>query len=158
MRQICVFTVFLLLVSCENLKVKKTSSEAILKEELQTFSWNEVDVYPSFLVCDSLGTEQEKEKCFSNTLTSHILYYLDKQSIVVGRNIEDTISLQFQISNTGVLHLLDADIDSLILNEIPEIKHLLYNSLDSLPKIFPAIKRGQQVTTQFKMPIIISVK
>ena len=53
MKKISVLLCVLILSSCEYFNVKKTSSEAILKEELQTFNWNEVDAYPSFSDCDS---------------------------------------------------------------------------------------------------------
>ena len=158
MRQICVFLLIITLSSCEYFNVKKTSSEAILKEELQTFNWNDVDEYPSFLICDSLTTKQEKKQCFGSVLNSHIAAYLQKETIIVTQDINDTIDLQFQLSEKGVLTLLNAKIDALTIDQIPNIKALLAKSLDSLPKIFPAIKRGQQVTTEFKLPIIINVE
>ena len=73
------------------------------------------------------------------------------------QNIEDTLLLQLQISEKGLLSVLNIEVDSLISQEIPNIKDLLQHGLDSLPKIFPAIKRGQQVKTEFKLPVIISV-
>jgi hypothetical protein len=157
MRQICVFLIVVLLTSCNYFDVKKTSSEAILNEELQTFNWNEVDVYPSFALCDSLESILENKACFSKTLTLHILNHLQKDSIVVNHNINDTINLQIQVSESGDLKLLNTKIDSLTITEIPNIKCLISNSLEDLPKIFPAIKRGQHVKTEFKLPIIIQV-
>ena len=53
--------------------------------------------------------------------------------------------------------LKEAKIDALIIEEIPNINVLINQSLDSLPQIFPANKRGQQVTTEFNLPIIIKV-
>lgn len=157
MKHILIFFTLILLTSCEYFKVKKTSSEAILNEELQTFNWNEVDTYPTFSSCDSSATKPEKDQCFEWTLTTHITDYLRKETIIVSQDINDTIVLDFQVSETGSLSLLDSEIDSITLQEIPNIKVLLSRSLDSLPKMFPAIKRGQQVRTQFKLPIIISV-
>ncbi|MFH4963399.1 hypothetical protein V8G69_00215 [Gaetbulibacter sp. M235] len=157
MKQICVFLSLLTLMSCEYFKVKKTSSEAILKEELQTFNWNEVDEYPSFSVCDSSATKQEREQCFETFLTTHITNSLQKDTIVVSQDIKDTLLLQLQISETGVLSLVNLKMDSLTNQEIPNIKELLTNGLDSLPKIFPALKRGQQVKTEFTLPVIINV-
>ena len=157
MRQICVFLVLLMLSSCEYFKVKKTSSEAILKEELQTFNWNDVDEYPTFSICDSLSTKHDKKQCFGSVLNTHIARYLQKETIIVTQDINDTIDLQFQVSEKGVLTLLNAKIDSLTTAQIPNIKALLAESLDSLPTLFPAIKRGQQVTTEFKLPIIIKM-
>ncbi|GAA4888503.1 hypothetical protein GCM10023311_10520 [Flaviramulus aquimarinus] len=146
-----------MLTSCEYFNVKKTSSEAILKEELQTFNWNDVDVYPSFSLCDYSITKQERQVCFQHTLTTHINDYLQKEIIVVSQDINDTLMLEFKVSKTGTLSLLKSKIDSLTINEIPNIQNLLNKSLDSLPKIYPALKRGQQVTTAFNLPIIIHV-
>ena len=157
MRIFYVSLLVLILASCEYFKVKKTSSEAILKEELQTFNWNDVDEYPSFSLCDYSITKEERKVCFQHTLTTHITDFLQKETIIVTQDINDTIMLQFQVSKLGGLSLLKSRIDSLTINEIPNIKNLLNESLDSLPKIFPALKRGQQVTTEFNLPIIIHV-
>jgi hypothetical protein len=156
MKQYCTFLLVLMLYSCEYFNVKKVSSETILKEELQTFNWNDVDEYPMFTVCNSTLTKQERKACFEQTLTNFIIGYLQKDAIVVTQDLYDTIYLNFKITAAGDLILLDTKIDSLTNNEIPYIKQLLTESLDSLPEIFPAIKRGQQVTTEFTLPIIIS--
>ena len=155
MKQIYVFILVLAFTSCEYFNAKKTTPEAILDEELQTFNWNDVDVYPTFSVCDSIETKNEKTVCFTEVLTNHILEYLQSKPIVVTQDVTDTIHLKFQVSEMGVLSLLNIEADSLIVKEIPHIEDLIYCSLDSLPKVFPAIKRGQQVKTEFKLPIII---
>ncbi len=157
MKQICVFIFFLMLTSCEYFNVKKTSSEAILKEELQTFNWSEVDEYPTFSICDSVSVKQKRSDCFVEVLTTHISEFLQKETIIISQDINDTIHLKLQVSEKGNLTLLNTTIDSLTIQEIPIIKNLLAESLNSLPKIFPAIKRGQQVKTEFKLPIIIHV-
>ncbi len=137
--------------------MKKTSSEAILKEELQTFNWNDVDEYPSFEACEASISKTERTVCFQNIITTSVTDFLQKERVVVTQDIKDTIMLKLRVSNKGDLQLLDAKIDSLTTQEIPNIKQLLNRSLDSLPKLFPAIKRGQQVTTEFKLPIVILV-
>ena len=146
-----------MVTSCEYFNVKKTSSEAILNEELQTFNWKEVDVYPTFSTCDTSSNKLESERCFEQTLTTQITNYLHRETIIVTQDVNDTIVLDFQITEKGILTLLQSEIDSITIQEIPNIKELLVLSLDSLPKVFPAIKRGQQVRTQFKLPIIITV-
>lgn len=157
MRSRFVFLFFLVVTSCDYFNVKKTSTEAILKEELQTFNWNDVDAYPSFLQCDSVTLKQERKDCFQQVLTRHISSFLQNENIVVTQDISDTIVLSFQVSKVGDLKLLRAKIDSVTIDGIPEIERLLYKSLESLPKIFPANKRGQQVKTEFTLPIIIAV-
>ena len=82
---------------------------------------------------------------------------MQKEALIVTKDVQDTILLQFQLSEKGVLALLNAKIDSLTTKEIPNIESLLVQSLDSLPQIFPALKRGQQVKTEFVLPIIVKV-
>ena len=158
MKQICVFIVVLLCFSCEYFNLKKISPETILNEELETFNLNEVDEYPTFVFCDSLNTSIEKKECFRNNLTQYISGFLKEEIIVVTTDIYDTIVLPFQVSEKGQLTLSNFTIDTLTAQEIPNIKKLIYKSLDSLPKIFPAIKRGQQVKTKFEIPIIIAME
>jgi len=158
MKQICVFLSVLMLCSCEYFNVKKTSTEAILKEELQTFNWSDVDAYPSFSVCDSVQSKADLKTCFQGVLTLHIWEFLKDERIVVTQDIQDTMLLSMQVSETGVLKLLHVKIDSVTRHEIPELDSLLYHSLEGLPEIFPATKRGQQVKTTFELPIIINMK
>jgi len=157
MKHLCLFFGFFLLVSCNYFDVKKTTSEAILNEELKTFNWSEVDDYPTFDVCNNKSSKEEKKNCFQKTLTKIVTSKIQNDTIIVSQDIEDTIVMKFQISEKGILTLITVQVDSLTSAEIPNIESLLSNSLDSLPKIYPAIKRGQQVKTAFTLPIIISV-
>lgn len=155
MKQIALVLVFILVSSCNYFDVKKTSSEAILNEELKTFNWSDVDIYPSFSSCDNEKSEEAKKLCFQNTLRQVIYEHIKSDTIVVSENLHDTIRIKFQISEKGKLSVVNMTIDSVTIREIPNIKTLLNNSLDSLPKIYPAIKRGQQVKTEFTLPVVI---
>ncbi|MBU2949965.1 hypothetical protein KO493_04555 [Tamlana agarivorans] len=157
MKYAIVFLFVLMLSSCEYFNVKKTSSEAFLNEELKTFNWKDVDEYPGFSICEGSDTKESRKVCFQNTLTNHITNYLQKETIIVTQDINDTVVLEFQVSKAGDLILTHVTIDSITIEEIPNIESLLTESLDSLPTIYPAIKRGQQVTTEFQLPLIISV-
>lgn len=157
MRKVLFFLVLLLMVSCEYFNVKKTSSEAILNEELKTFNWNEIDQYPTFKTCDSTASKTQREQCFENTLVSFISHNLYKNDIVVTHDINDTIFVEFKVDDKGALEITQTQIDSMVYSEIPEIEAYLHESIDSLPEIYPAIKRGQQVTTKFKLPLIVKV-
>jgi hypothetical protein len=149
---------FLVITSCDYFDVKKTSSEAILNEELKTFNWSEVDEYPSFSICDNESSKAGKKNCFQNTLIQVITENIRADTIIVSQNLNDTLVIKFQISEKGKLSVLDFKVDSLTLAEIPNIKQLVNNSLDALPKIYPAIKRGQQVKTEFILPVIIQAQ
>ena len=157
MKQIAVLLMAFLMVSCKYFEAKKTSKDAILKKELKTFNWNEVDTYPSFPICDSLQTLSNKKQCFETTLANHISTQLAKQTFVVTQDINDTIVLELLITEKGQLQIKQFTADSLTLAELPNIKQVIETSLDSLPPIYAAIKRGQQVKSQFKLPIINTV-
>lgn len=155
MKQGCLIVAFIILTSCNYFDVKKTSSEAILNEELKTFNWSEVDDYPTFAICEKETSKESKKRCFQNTLTQAITKNIQVDTIVVSQNLNDTLVIKFQISEEGKLSIQDFQVDSLTLNEIPNIKKLIHASLDSLPQIYPALKRGQQVKTAFTLPVVI---
>ncbi|TXE09691.1 hypothetical protein FUA26_09385 [Seonamhaeicola algicola] len=158
MKQAFGFIILIFFTSCQYFEAKKTTSEAILNEELKTFNWDEVDVYPSFSICDSLVTKATKRACFEHTLSAHILNFLQEEVIVVTQDVNDTITLNFKISEKGAITLNKTDIDSVTLQEIPNLKVLINNSLQTLPKVYAAIKRDQYVKTTFTLPIIIGVE
>ncbi|TYB79082.1 hypothetical protein [Bizionia myxarmorum] len=157
MKQLSFILICLLVTSCNYFDVKKTSSEVILENELLTFNWNEVDEYPMFESCDGSASKEDKKHCFQNTLTNIITEKLQRDTLVVTQDINDTVYINFEISKEGILSLLTIKADSITLQEIPNIKELLHKSVDSLPKIYPAIRRSQQVKTAFTLPVIIKV-
>ncbi len=157
MKYLIILFLLLCVFSCDYFEKKKVYSEDILKEDLQTFNWNEVDEYPTFAVCDSASTKAQRKKCFETTLTTFIMSQLANEIIVVTKDINDTIMITFQISDKGKLSVIEIKSSDLIKEQIPKMDTLLIESLKDLPKIFPAIKRSQQVKTEFKLPVVINV-
>lgn len=131
--------------------------EDLLEEELQTFNWNEVDTYPTFSNCDSMTSKEDNKICFQNTLINGVNEFLAEQNIIVTNDVFDTIRLHIVIDKQGVLEVESMKIHDETVQEIPHIDSLLRQSLKSVPKIFPAIKRGQQVTTTFELPVIVRI-
>ena len=145
----------MILTSCNYFNVKKTSSEQILKDELQSFNWNDVDEFPTFTSCDTSATKQGRKSCFESTLAKYILNKLSQEKMIVSQDLNDTIIIEFKLSEKGEISILNIKIEDKTLSILPKLEERLITSIDSLPEIFPAIKRGQQVTTQFKLPLII---
>ena len=144
--------------SCELNINKKISVDEILDEEWKTFNWSDVDEYPSFSTCDSLSSLSLKKECFIFTLSNQISVDLISNTKTVNRIIQDTVILKFTISKDG-----EIDFDELIVDEsIIDLRSLIdlsfKSSIKKLPKIFPAIKRGQQVNVKFSLPIYISTE
>jgi hypothetical protein len=158
MRRITFLFVLLFLFACDDLEKKKLNSEELLKQELQTFNWNDVDTYPTFDSCDSITDKAESKDCFQNTLIGHVTQYLQSQNIVVSKDVDDVLSIQLVIDRNGNLEVESIDAKPETLEQIPEIDSLLRESLKNIPKIYPALKRGQQVSTAFKLPVIIRIE
>lgn len=157
MRPIVFLLILLLTTSCSYFEKKKVYTEDLLKEELQTFNWNEVDSYPTFSSCDSITIKADSKACFQNTLVFNVNRFLEAQNIIVSEDVYDTIRLTITIDNNGILKVESMTFKPETVNQIPEIDSLLGQSLRGIPKIFPAIKRGQQVTTAFELPVIVKI-
>lgn len=157
MQKLFVFLLIISATSCEYFNAKKITSETIYNEELKMVNWNAVDTYPTFSVCDTFESKNEKKTCFENTLSQHITSSLQNEAIVVSQDIEDTVVLEFQISELGEITVKHINLNAVTVLEIPEIKNMIASSLNTLPQVFPAIKRNQPVKTEFKLPIVIAV-
>ncbi|WP_034062574.1 hypothetical protein [Lacinutrix jangbogonensis] len=157
MQKVFVFLLIICATSCDYFNAKKISSEDIYNEEQKTFNWNAVDTYPTFSTCDTFETKTEKKTCFENTLSQHITSRLQNETIIVSQDIEDTLVLEFQISELGEIAIKNIDLKETTETEIPNIKNMISESLNTLPQIFPAIKRNQPVKTEFRLPIVIAV-
>lgn len=158
MKRVLVFLVFINMMSCDYFNKKKVYSEDLLEEELQSFSWNEVDEYPAFISCDSTLEKEAKKQCFEHTLRDILNTNLAQHHIVVTEAIDETINLKITIDKEGQFSINSIESSALTKQQIPQLDSLLRASLDSLPKIFPALKRSQQVTTQFSFPVVIKIE
>lgn len=151
------FFILLLLISCDGFETKKLQKEAVISEQLDTFNWNEVDQYPSFQICEKLDAKEDKKACFETEITNKFFETLNNDSLVVNENFRDTIYLDLLISELGNLSITKRNIKAKTRILIPKIDTLLDKSIQEMPKIYPAIKRVQQVRTKFTLPILIEV-
>lgn len=148
----------LFIVSCDYFENKKVTTQDIVSQELAVINWNAVDEYPSFSECDAVSEKQERKACFESTILGYVNRYLAKQIIVVSEDVEDTISIRLGISNKGKVTVLNIEKKPETALAIPQIDSLLRGSISALPKIFPAVKRSQQVNTEFVLPVVVSIK
>jgi hypothetical protein len=133
------------------------SSQDILQEELETFNWNDVDIYPSFSNCDTALSKEAKKQCFQNTIAEVITASISLEYIVVSKAINEIVYIDFLIDDRGIPEVLTIEASALLYEEIPELDNMIYTTIATLPKIFPATKRGQHVRTQFRLPLAIRV-
>ena len=71
--------------------------------------------------------------------------------------MKDTIRIDLLVSNSGELQISKIQTQELTREQLPLLDSILTRSLEGLPKLYPAIKRSQQVQTAFQLPIILRV-
>jgi len=151
--------IFLLLIlgSCKEFNLQKMDEKSLVNEELQAINWNAVDQYPAFEFCDTLGN-QSPEQCFKSFLVAHFSKSLSRTRIVVTEDLNDTLLLRLHISDHGKISIPEITAKTTTREAIPQLDSLMVKCLDQLPKIYPAIKRGQQVSTEFQLPVVMVIK
>ncbi|MGB1391397.1 MAG: hypothetical protein ACPG6C_01695 [Flavobacteriaceae bacterium] len=120
--------------------------------------YSSVDVSPSFRVCDSLIEKDKKDTCFRTTLRQEIFSSLAKQSIQVPQSVDETIEVAITIQSNKEVKLTSIKSSDSLMAIVPSLKAILKKSVEELPAVYPAIKRGIPVTTVYKLPIKIAVK
>ena len=120
--------------------------------------YSSVDVSPSFRVCDSLIEKDKKDTCFRTTLRQEIFSSLAKQSIQVPQSVDETIEVAITIQSNKEVKLTSIKSSDSLMAIVPSLKAILKKSMEELPAVYPAIKRGIPVTTVYKLPIRIAVK
>ena len=117
-----------------------------------------VDVSPSFKVCDSLIDKEKKTLALEQPFDKKFLAVLAKQSIQVTQSVDETIEVAITIQSNKEVKLTSIKSSDSLLVILPSLKAILKKSVEELPAIYPAIKRGIPVTTVYKLPIRIAVK
>jgi hypothetical protein len=156
MRTRVVSLLFLVIIStsCEYFSLNNKSE---LQEVDTIIDFSSVDASPTFEDCSHLIEKEEKSNCFRNTLYTHISISLAKHRFEVKKPIEEVIKVELLIDakgNARVLRIISSDF---IKESIQGLDSLVRVSVANLPTVFPATKRGIPVTTQYQIPIQISV-
>ena len=150
------YILFLVLLSCDFNSNKELIVDDLVSDDLKTFNWNDVDTFPRFQNCDTIIDKESNFNCFVNTLTSKLQANLIDNSVVVNSSISDTLIVNFNVTNKGHIVLENTSNESLILDLNLLVDSIFKITVLELPKLYPAIKRGQPVNTKFVLPILIS--
>ncbi|WP_435264203.1 hypothetical protein [Tenacibaculum sp. nBUS_03] len=118
---------------------------------------SKVDVSPSFEKCKELDSNTKNE-CFRSEIQANIARSLSEIDFIVDEDIDEVIYVHLVINNYGTVQLKDIEASNIVLEKLPALDSLLKVSVKKLPKIFPAIKRGIPVTTQYTLPVKIAIK
>lgn len=153
-----VFTFCLLLffiTSCDKFSFSKNTKNKAL-DTLVNFS--SVDTYPSFKPCDTLIEKTKKADCFRTNIHQRIGGELQQHSFMIKEAIDEIIFVDLIINAKGIVVLDSIQSPEMIKKTLPKLDSLIKSSIQKLPKIYPAIKRGIPVTTKYRLPIQIQLK
>lgn len=140
------------LTSCDKFSFSKTKNIQTIDTIVD---FTTVDTFPSFKVCDSLIDKTRKQDCFRKTIHQKIGEELQKHSLAIKDSIDETIFVDLIIDSKGEIVFNKIKSSEKIKKELIDLDSLVQISVKSLPKVYPAIKRGIPVTTKYQLPIRI---
>ena len=156
MRYLTLFFILCLLTACNWSASREKKTQELVNKQIQSIDWEDVDKYPLFLNCDETLSKQEQKKCFMQTLLRHFSTTLEAADFELQEDVKDTIFVDFVMEDTGTITLKNILNDDEVSRQLPDFGHQIEKSLNNLPKIEPALKRGIPVSAKFRIPIVLT--
>ena len=78
--------------------------------------------------------------------------------MVLNRTLIDTVFIKFKVDKKGIIEIDNIEIGEKILQYKEVINQSFVKTAANLPKLYPAIKRGQEVDVTFELPILVSTE
>jgi hypothetical protein len=142
-------------ISCKDFNFEKESAEEILKQELKSINWQEVDFYPTFQTCETVTSKQESKTCFETEVKASVYNRLSQEEIITFNQEQDTVILELSISKKGEATMDVLKIPEGISSNNPQLNLWLKEAIDNLPELYPAQKRGVPVALRTQLPILL---
>ena len=158
-KSILIFSFFSFFACDLDLKIsKKISVEEFVKDEMKSFNWSEVDQFPVFESCLVTNNIDEKNKCFINTISDSLISNFTSNDLILNKTLVDTVYIKFRVDKSGIINLDEMEIGENLLSYKEIINQSFKSTTSNLPKLYPAIKRGQEVDVIFNLPILLSTE
>ena len=137
---------------------KKISVDEFVNDEMKSFNWSEVDQFPVFENCTQINETSEKNNCFIRTISDSLSLNFIKNDLILNRTLIDTVFIKFKVDKKGIIEIENIEIGEKILPYKEVINQSFVKTAANLPKLYPAIKRGQEVDVTFELPILVSTE
>lgn len=155
MRSFLLLFVVLLFVSCDYFSFQRKNDFEKIDSNIDVTS---VDTPPSFGSCDALIDKQKKTDCFYTEIHKELSKNLSKQEVQVKKNVDEVVTVVISIQSDKKVVLKSLDTSAELKEQIPNLQEIIQKAIAGLPKIEPAYKRGIPVTSEYKLPIRISIE
>lgn len=144
----------LFITSCDKFSFSKNKNI----QDLDTIvDFSSVDTFPSFKPCDSIIDKTKKTDCFRTTIHQKIGAELLQHTFIIKDSIDEIIYVDLIINSKGIFTLHAIQSSNNIKKVLPQLDGLLRESVEKLPKIYAANKRGIPVSVKYSLPIRIKL-
>ncbi|MEN2399810.1 hypothetical protein GKZ90_0008475 [Flavobacterium sp. MC2016-06] len=158
MKQFFLFLVFLFFNSCQYIDKQVPTEKDLLKKELKSINWKEVDEYPTVVDCEKITDKKLRQQCFFQIMSELIQEKLDIDTLSIMYPELDTIQVKVTVFPNAALKFEPQFPKDSVSYDTIKIDSILHARLIDFPKVNPAIKRGIPVKTQFMLPVILKAK
>lgn len=155
MRFVMVLSILFGCYSCDYFSFQRKNDFEKINSDIDVTS---VDTPPSFGRCDSLIDKQKKTDCFYEEIHKKLSENLKNQQIQVKKNVDEIVTVVLSIQSDKSIGLKSMKSSPELLEEIPKLEEIIRKAIAVLPKIEPAYKRGIPVTSEYTLPIRISIQ
>lgn len=144
-----------ILTSCEIFSPQSSVSESKLQLLDTVIDYTSVDVYPIFSDCENYAESDNQKECFETSITEKLAALLSDHDLKVNKEVNDMASIDILIDNTGKASLVNINSPKSIREELTNLESVIRESINQLPIIKPALKRGMEVKSQYRLVIVV---
>lgn len=140
----------------DNKKTPNTSKEDLVKTEdvIETIEvpFSVIENPPTFTFCETLKTNEEKRKCMSDNITSHVNENFNKDlAKSLGLKGRIRMNVIFKIGKEGEIYSVKARAPH------PKLEEEAIRVIKSLPTFIPGKQKGKTVVVPYSLPILFEV-
>jgi len=155
LRRVISFLLLLFFTSCELFSPQTNTSNNNLQVLDSVIDYTRVDVYPIFSDCENYAETDNQKKCFETSLIEKLSTLLNENKFEVKQIVNDTTLIDVLIDNTGKAAVVKINSPTTLVRELPKLDSIIKSSIDKLPTMKPAVKRGIFVKSQYRLSIVV---
>lgn len=140
--------VCLSIVSCDYV-------DSFFQKDSKRIDFTSVDEYPFFSTCDSLASPEIKQDCFEKTLVAILKKDLEEHDFITTETVSDAMIIHIEIDNNGKVALRLIEKGNKKIETSIEIDSIIQKSIENLPMLTAAKKKGNFVKSTYMIPLYI---
>lgn len=154
-RFLAFFLLTILLFSCGNISHNTTTSKNQQKLLDTVIDYTSVDVYPLFTNCNETDEKHNQEECFAHAMTKRLEKTIKSIDYKVRKPVNDSALVKLLVNDNGKTRLVAIESPQIITDNLPQLDSVIRASVDALPIVKPAVKRGIPIKSQYHLAIVV---